>query len=315
MKELDNYFKEILIPILQSKEVEKNVIEKVTDDINQRFLSLISNWTNEEFRKTILFIGKEEAKFYKPKVLKDDIKAFVVVTIRNSLLEEIGSTEESAINIGLKKQINLDEIMLEITSTAATYFSNIIIEELSNKSPQTLNEHFVDLHEKYPVAWNAIKNLSNLSNTNKQDCFFTPINMPEIRINQLKKSKRKSLGETVVLSGMDQEFDLQLIEYFREIKNNPRSPFFTDSFKAITRNLDKLFLTIEFLLRIKSPVVTFNFYIENGYVAMRRNWVKPFHYSYQIKEKLVRDKFDDCVKKHKEALIDIRRQMISEIHF
>lgn len=200
--------------------------------------------------------------------------------------------------------------MPKITGSAIEFFSKIEFNNLATM-PQPDEEFIVHLPRQYPVAWEAIKHLNGLMDSGKQEIQYPSINKREILVRELKsKSERSNFDNQVIVeSGMDPLFDKSTIDYFRYIKNNPRMPFFSDSFKAITRNIDKLFQTLEFFLRINSPVVTFNFYIENGYVAMRKNWVKPLHNTSEVSKMITKGNFKSCVPKHKHILGMVKNQV------
>jgi hypothetical protein len=53
---------------------------------------------------------------------------------------------------------------------------------------------------------------------------------------------------SVVLSGIDPSYDQQLVTILNYIKEGDLLYFFADSFKGITRNPDKLFRIIDFVL-------------------------------------------------------------------
>jgi len=48
----------------------------------------------------------------------------------------------------------------------------------------------------------------------------------------------------------------------------------TDSFKALTRNIEKLLLVMEYLLQHDVPFVTSNYFITNGYIERRAKLLK-----------------------------------------
>ena len=73
----------------QLQEIKYRFREKIVKDIKDRMCSLLTRWEEEDFRRTVLFVTDEEALFYEP-AAPDDVKRFVIATIRNSMLEAIG---------------------------------------------------------------------------------------------------------------------------------------------------------------------------------------------------------------------------------
>ena len=82
--------------------------------------SLLRNWDDVAFRKTVLLLGSEEGPFYEP-AGKYDTKCFVVVAIRNSPIETIQS--ESYQRAGLSSAISSRDVRA-ITGSAIRYFNN-----------------------------------------------------------------------------------------------------------------------------------------------------------------------------------------------
>ncbi len=102
----------------QLKEIKYRYRIQIVDDIKNRMCSLLSRWQQEDFRKTVLFVTDEEALFYEP-IASDDVRRFVVATIRNSMLEVAASVNCNQ----FKMQEPLsDEKIKCITSNAIRYF-------------------------------------------------------------------------------------------------------------------------------------------------------------------------------------------------
>ena len=75
-----------MTPQLKALGVSALFIEKLTATVRNQILSCIYYWDIEQFRKGLLVIGSEEGLFYEP-AAENDIRNFVVMTIRNSELE------------------------------------------------------------------------------------------------------------------------------------------------------------------------------------------------------------------------------------
>jgi hypothetical protein len=54
-------------------------------------------------------------------------------------------------------------------------------------------------------------------------------------------------------------------------------PFIADSFKGVSRNIEKLLTIMEYVLWHKTPFVTSNYLIYNGYIECRLEMLKPGH--------------------------------------
>jgi hypothetical protein len=92
MDAIDVYLDTILTPQLEHMGVQSfpGAIEAVVTDIRRRLQSVLSRWHDMPTRKTLLLLGREEGAFYEPRSASLQIRAFVVVTVRNSLLEDLG---------------------------------------------------------------------------------------------------------------------------------------------------------------------------------------------------------------------------------
>ena len=108
----------------QLREIKYRYREKIIEDIKNRMCSLLSGWEQEDFRKTVLFVTDEEALFYEPEA-PDDVRRFVVATIRNSMLEVAASVNCNQFRM---QEPLSDEKIKSITSGAISYFTQFKFE-------------------------------------------------------------------------------------------------------------------------------------------------------------------------------------------
>lgn len=76
------------------------------------------------------------------------------------------------------------------------------------------------------------------------------------------------------------------MEILRRISLELQPVYYTDSFKMLSRNIDKLLKIIESVIRKECIFMTSNFYISNGYFSKRNNLLRPAHYDEDAEEKL-----------------------------
>src|SRR5947207_337810 len=131
---IDVYLNTILSQQLQHLGVQSfpGVIEAVVTDIRLRLQSVLSCWQDLPTRKTLLFLGREEGAFYEPRSASLEVRAFVVVTVRNSLLEDLGIPGASLIPAGVPEE---EKPMQEtdvrpITEAAISYWQTIDVQRL-----------------------------------------------------------------------------------------------------------------------------------------------------------------------------------------
>ena len=80
----------------------------------------------------------------------------------------------------------------------------------------------------------------------------------------------------IVNSGMDPAFDSDLVNYLSHIKDKDCSLFFSDSFKGVTRNPQKLSYIIEFVLSHGGSFMTHNYYVGPAYASRRQRLLRRF---------------------------------------
>lgn len=90
--------------------------------------SILARWDQEDFRRTVLFVTDEEALFYEP-IAADDVRRFVVATIRNGMLEVAASI--NCIQFKMQEPLSNEKIK-GITSNAICYFKQCQFEILQN---------------------------------------------------------------------------------------------------------------------------------------------------------------------------------------
>lgn len=299
MSEIEKYLNK-LKEQLEHYGVFKNQI--IIDNIKLQMYSLIELWQEQETRNGILLFSLELAEFYQPSanILK---KAFVVTTIRNSLLESAGSDFYQ--DYGFERRIEDKEIK-EITSFAIRYFKDFDFLEssLELKDIDFTNCYLV-ITKKYPLAWDIVKRMANLKGC---DSYFEPSVVNEENFTKIMMASPIIHNEAnyLVEDGMTLKYNKTLCEMLENAVSHPEIGFFTESFKFLSRNFEKVLKTMQYLLERNSRFVTFNYYFSNGYISKRKKLLKPAHRVEEIKLKLKETK--DISKKHKKA-IELLKQL------
>ncbi|MEV5036742.1 hypothetical protein MRBLBA21_001534 [Peribacillus frigoritolerans] len=274
---IDTYIQDVLPSFFKKYNIPDDVIGIVANDIETRIYSCLSHWNDFEFRRVLLTTGLEEANFYEPRE-NIELRCFVVVAIRNSLFENLVSNRKAAMELGLKTTPIPDNDVKLFTQGAITHFKNIDFKMLCNNlSMADRKDIYIDLKEKYPVAWNALSELGKWSNKAQvfdslQYGLFTIEELQQIPIIHSEKKIT-----TDIQSGIDDKLDKGLLEFLNGISLEQQPVFYTDCFKMLTRNIDKLLKVIEYVLRRECTFMTSNFYISNGYVAKRKDLIRPAH--------------------------------------
>src|SRR5262249_27326921 len=85
---IDGYLCGVLLPQLRGYGIEQRGIDQIVADISNRLHGVLSRWHDEDWRDTLLEVGREEGTYYLPKDTPLSIRSLVVVAVRNSLLAD-----------------------------------------------------------------------------------------------------------------------------------------------------------------------------------------------------------------------------------
>lgn len=303
--EIEYYLNYILKPKLVQLKVSENYIIKIITNIKNQIYSLLKHWNNAKFRETILLIGLEEGKFYKPENASIKVKCFVVVTIRNSLLETIASVDYK--QAGLEKYIE-DEEVISITMEAVNYFNSVNLRKVSEKLDYTkCDDMYYKIENTYKLAWKALNELAFCTGEEK---YYDKIeNYNKLSLSDLKNAESGNLQEMIAhvdyQSGISPNLSNELLSIIKQIINSDRKYFFTDCFKITSRNMEKLFRVIEILLQRNKVFLTNNYYIANNYVAKRTKILRAAHTRKEIETKM--KQYNNLSKIHTDALEKVAR--------
>lgn len=253
----------------QLRDIKYKYREQIVNDIKNRMCSLLSRWEQEDFRRTVLFVTDEEALFYEP-VVADDVRRFVVATIRNSMLEVAAS-----VNCNQFKMLEplSNEKIKSITSNAILYFKQCKFETLQNEAR---NLEHVDVYggaiQKYPLAWAVLKRAALSSGT--VDVFKK---LHEVNSENVGEVPFENKYKKVVCDGYSLDFDDYLKEELGNVISGRVDIFYVDCFKGLSRNFEKVLHVLQIILQSEKAFVTCNYYISDGRIEKRRRILRAFH--------------------------------------
>ena len=274
---IDVYLNSILTPQLEHLGVQSipGAIEAVVNDIRLRLQSVLSCWHDVQTRNTLLLLGREEGAFYEPRCASLEIRAFVVVTVRNSLLEDLGIPGASLIPADVPEEEKpMQEADVQpITEAAIRYWQTIDVQSLQVLPPAVEDDPFGHLPKDAPHAWHV---LSTLANARERTVTFAPCKAP--RPSLPKATVEHDPEErSVVLSGITPEFDTLMVSSLRSIRNGRLQYLYSDSWKWLTRHPGKLYRALDFALAHGGTVVTQNYLLTATMACRRRTFVRPAH--------------------------------------
>ena len=274
---IDVYLDTILTPQLEQLGVQSfpGAIKAVVTDIRLRLQSVLSRWHDLQTRNTLLLLGREEGAFYELRAAPLEVRAFVVVTVRNSLLEDLGIPGASLIPADvLEEEKPMQESdVRKITEAAISYWQTIDVQRLRVLPPTAEDDPFGRLPKDAPHAWHV---LSTLANTRERTVTFAPCQTP--RPSLPKATVEHDPEErSVVLSGITPEFDTLMVSSLRAIRNGKLKYLYSDSWKWFTRHPGKLYRALDFALAHGGTVVTQNYLLTATMACRRRIFVRPAH--------------------------------------
>lgn len=251
------------------KEIKYRYREKIAADIKDRMCSLLTRWDDEDFRRTVLFVTDEEALFYEPDA-PNDVKRFVVATIRNSMLEIAASVNCSQ----FKMQEPLsNETIKSITSNAILYFKQCDYDTLKEEATRIKHtDIYGEAISKYPLAWEILKKAALMKN---EELIFEEASQNDsLNIdNEFDKSGNK----IAVCDGYSLEFDDYLKEELGKVVTGMVNVFYVDCFKMLSRNFEKILHVLQIIFDYDRAFVTCNYYISNGVIEKRKKILRAAH--------------------------------------
>lgn len=297
---VEKYIEEKIGNRLKEFKIGEDIVNKVKESIRENMYSLIFHWNDIEFRNAILITSMEEAKFYEPDA-DIDIKCFVVVTIRNSLLEDIFC--DDCCKIGLEKPIDEKEIKT-ITKEAIEYFKDVNFSNIS-KEINLIEEKdkYLNIAKKYPMALKALIELGKC--TGKRSIYDKIIIEEKIQIKDIVSNKDELKENNIkeVQSGITEELSTQLIKILECIAKGQIDVFYVDCFKMLTRNFDKLLKVLEIVLENEGCFLTSNYMITDTYIGKRSNIYRAAHTIKEMKEKMKDSEFFSDVSKSQKIFL------------
>lgn len=265
---VNQYLDEILKPQLQEFMVSKSYMEEICDEISEQMHSALYHW--KEMKKIFITLTKEEALFYRPEASLE-VRAFVVLTVRNSPIETLQA--DSYKKAGLKQKI-CEEQLIAITTAAISYFREIDLDECFGEEELPFEKDIYGyLKQAYIVAWCA---LDAISNSKSQSIAFSSYRIKDSKslLEAYRETDSVATNDVgVVGDGYDVTIDNTLYYRLKDIAES-KQIFFADCFKMVSRNPEKLFVIMEYLLANDAIFVTSNYLLGHTYAEKRKDVLK-----------------------------------------
>lgn len=269
IQEVKKYIDDILIPQLSKFGVSIDFQSKTAEVIGTQMYSVLVNWDEKEFIRTLFLTVSEEAPFYLPES-KDYVKSFVVLTIRNSPIETLQSDNYRV--TGLSTKLDDNQIQ-QITSAAIKYFDDVDFSATAEDEEYEVEKDvYFMLSQEYGIAWNA---LFHVANEEKCAGSFQGLQYKKLPYSLSIETQQDATQRTKpsVLDGYEPSVDADLKKQIALVIER-QSVLSVDCFKMLSRNMGKLMFVLDYLLQNQCGFVTSNYYIGNGYFEKRVPVVK-----------------------------------------
>lgn len=275
---LRKYVDEILEQQLLEYGMRYRFVQKVKEDVYGRLCSVAHQYATGEYYQVIEAFTMDESKYYRPKV-QQDIRVLVVAGVRDSMLEIACSV--SCDSLKMPEPLS-DEQIREITKNALTYLGAYTMEQIAHECGSLEGEDiYGEAARKYPLAAEYMRKLAAMEGTSETLEFCTPeiSDEPELKYSRLRKE--------VICDGYSLEFDDELRELIGMVLADKMQCFYVDSFKTLSRNLEKVLHVLQMILEHGKTFVTANCYISLGYLEKRKNTLSAGHGLRGIHENLM----------------------------
>jgi hypothetical protein len=302
---IESYLRTLLRPQLSALGVNGKQQNLVCDDIHTRLSSLLGNWDDVMFRHTALLLGTEDATFYQPASVDLEIRALIVVGIRNSMLEDLSADHPFVEAFVPIARCLPDSFVPVITSEAVAYFASAYREQggWNLSVPKASSDVFRSLSKQFPESW---RRLEILANSDLSEHNFTAQADKQFQQPLLDEEAGRGGAKTTVLSGYAPDIDPDLRRILDLIRAGEGEFFFTSTFKWLTRNPQKLLRVIESLLSWNRSYVTSNYLIGRDYCAKRQPLIRPPHTVVEMTGNLTNEV--GMVERHRQCLRLVRQQ-------
>jgi hypothetical protein len=297
MTVIHDYAQAVLTPQLLSLGLNRHQREIVVGDVTQRLESLLSHWSDLAFRRTVLVVGTEEATFWEPHSADLEVRALVVVTVRNSLVTDLNASHAYTPKLRSRRQFLPDERMPWITGEAIKYFQAANLDDVQIQPSQDM---FGYLPHRFPNAWHALSLLGN-SSDNEIKCALPMAEAEPMDLSGLQRSVEE---HWVIESGIDPGLDRQLAKMLKLTQKGEAGALLTPSFKHVTRNPEKLLSVIDHMLRYGGAVVTPNYLLSPTYLARRNPLLRPIHFNDEMASRL--GCLEGLTQQHRDVLASLQ---------
>jgi hypothetical protein len=163
------YLNVSLRPLLRVLGLSSSAQGLICEDVRHRLGSILGNWGDESFRRTALLLGAEEAIFYEPSLAPLEVRAMVVIAIRNSMIEDISASRPFVPALRRFAESMPALFVPTITKEAISFFSRLPFSDAGwGVTCPRSEDLFRGFSQQFPMAW---RRLEMLATTERQELY------------------------------------------------------------------------------------------------------------------------------------------------
>ena len=296
---IEDFNNSVLVPQFRCLRLKPRQQELVIADVTRRLESALFHWNDLSFRNTILLLGTEEASFWNPRNTPLEVRALVVVAIRNSLIEDLGCGSHAYTKeLRSIRDVLNDAQMPRLTGEAIKYFASVDLDDVQVAPQQDI---FGSLSRRFPNAWRALSLLGNSVDVEIEfsltDSAPEPIDFSTVQCTP---------QHIQIESGISPTMNAFLMELLTAFQKREAQMMVVPSWKGITRNPEKLLHVIDHALHHEATIITPNYLISGTYLARRNPLLRPSHVADELPDQLSNP--IGLTKRHRETLASIELQ-------
>jgi hypothetical protein len=250
-------------------------LAQVCDDVRLRLASVLSRWADGPTRTHLLLVGQEEGQHYAPGSVPDDVRALVVVAVRNSLLEELCTSASRLVPAG--ESIIGDEQLAAITGEAVHFWRHLPLAPTSASVGTPAGDPFGHLARAYPHAYHVLDALASSPAPIVRFAACTAPPPPLLDSPSGGSVPARGVPPLRVGSGWDPALDDDLLAALHGVHAGTLGGLVLPTWKHCTRNTDKLYRVLDYVLGHGGRVVTVNYLLTPTYACRRVPLLKPAH--------------------------------------
>jgi hypothetical protein len=260
----------------------------VLNDVRWRLQSLSDIWEDDELRRTALVAGREEATFYEPNGVRIELRAAVVVAVRNSILEDLTASHPFVTAFQALAPCLRDDQVPQITRAAIEALRPwLTLPAPRQPLLEPTKNLWHQLRERYPRAWYRMHLLA-LGRRGELPVDPTVLGSTGALHELLPELESDAIGElppdgAVVVSGYDPRIDPGLLGLLRNMRASKADVLTIASFKWLTRNPEKLYRVMDAVLLMDKSIITGNYIIARDGVMARDPLLRPPHFESEIR--------------------------------